>query len=198
MWYKACFCHVPAPVSTLHWWGPRRPKQPCLQSFLTATILSSWCRNTTCFQSNRRRHLELNDIDHRCPAAPSLIRYWFDFIARWHHRRSPRGLSTLWPVQCAPSTRLAAQEFLWVYPKPNGSTRNARNGMALHCSSLHICSFWQLVSRDWSVVLKCYLGFGHQNAFNLCLTKLFFVAQMKAAKNSFYLEKASWIDLPST
>ena len=22
MWYTACFCHVSAPVSTLHWWGP--------------------------------------------------------------------------------------------------------------------------------------------------------------------------------
>ena len=33
MWYKACFCHVSAPVSALHWWGPHRPKQRqrCLQ-----------------------------------------------------------------------------------------------------------------------------------------------------------------------
>ena len=33
MWYKACVCHVSAPVSALHWWGPHRPKQrqPFLQ-----------------------------------------------------------------------------------------------------------------------------------------------------------------------
>ena len=35
MWYKACFCHVSAPVSALHWRGPHRPKQrqPCLQYY---------------------------------------------------------------------------------------------------------------------------------------------------------------------
>ena len=30
MWYKACFCHVSAPVSALDWWGPHRPKQRSL------------------------------------------------------------------------------------------------------------------------------------------------------------------------
>ena len=32
MWYKACFCHVSAPVSAMHWWGPHRPKQSALSA----------------------------------------------------------------------------------------------------------------------------------------------------------------------
>ena len=41
LWYKACFCHVSAPVSVLHWWGPHRPKQrqPCLQCIFLSIAL---------------------------------------------------------------------------------------------------------------------------------------------------------------
>ena len=44
MWYKAYFCHVSAPVSALHWWGPHRPnqRQPCLQ-YIKAVCSLNWC-----------------------------------------------------------------------------------------------------------------------------------------------------------
>ena len=39
MWYKACLCHVSAPVSALHWWDPHRPKQRSLPAVSTTVLL---------------------------------------------------------------------------------------------------------------------------------------------------------------
>ena len=47
MWFKACFFHVSAPVSALHWRGPHRPKQrePCLHNEMLEiiTLVISCC-----------------------------------------------------------------------------------------------------------------------------------------------------------